>query len=62
MNKDQLKGRAKEAEGTIKEAAGKVTGKESLEQKGKLQKAAGKVQAGFGDIKNEFKKDKKPAS
>ncbi len=58
MNKDQIKGRIKEAEGAAKEVAGKVTGKDSLEQKGKLQKAAGKTQASFGDIKNDIKKDK----
>lgn len=58
MNKDQVKGRIKEAEGAAKEVAGKVSGKESLEQKGKLEKAAGKTQAGFGDIKNAIKKDK----
>ena len=58
MNKDQIKGRIKEAQGTVKETAGKVSGKEILEQKGKLQKAAGKAQAGYGDIKNDIKKDK----
>lgn len=58
MNKDQIKGRVMEAQGTVKEAAGKVSGKEILEQKGKLLKAAGKAQAGYGDIKNDIKKDK----
>jgi uncharacterized protein YjbJ (UPF0337 family) len=58
VNKNQVKGRVEETMGTIKEAAGKVTGNESLEQKGKLQKVAGKVQAGYGDIKNDIKKDK----
>jgi uncharacterized protein YjbJ (UPF0337 family) len=57
VNKNQVKGRVEETMGTIKEAAGKVTGNESLEQKGKLQKVAGKVQAGYGDIKNDIKKD-----
>jgi uncharacterized protein YjbJ (UPF0337 family) len=58
VNKNQVKGRVEETMGTIKEAAGKVTGNESLEQKGKLQIVAGKVQAGYGDIKNDIKKDK----
>jgi uncharacterized protein YjbJ (UPF0337 family) len=58
VNKNQVKGRVEETMGTIKEAAGKVTGNERLEQKGKLQKVAGKVQAGYGDIKNDIKKDK----
>lgn len=58
MNKDQVKGRIKEAEGAAKEVAGKVTGKESLEQKGKLEKAVGKTQASYGDIKSDIKKGK----
>ena len=58
MNKDQVKGRIKETKGTVKEVTGKVTGKKSLEQKGKLQKTVGKSQAGYGDIKNDIKGDK----
>jgi len=58
MNKDQIKGRIKKAKGAVKETAGKVTGKEKLEQKGKLQKTAGKAQAGYGDIKRDIKKHK----
>ena len=56
MNKNQVKGHIKEAEGTVKKVAGKVTGNESLEAEGKLQEAAGKVQATYGDIKKEIKK------
>lgn len=58
MNKEQTKGRINEAKGAVKEAAGKVTGKESLEQKGKLQKAAGKAQAVYGDVKKEVRQAK----
>jgi len=58
MNKDQVKGRIKEAEGAVKEISGRSSGKDSLELKGKLQKAAGKAQAGYGDIKNDIIKDK----
>ena len=58
MNKDQVKGRIKETKGTVKDVTGKVTGKKNLEQKGKLQKAVGKAQAGYGDIKNDIKSDK----
>jgi len=58
MNKDQVKGRIKETKGTAKAVAVKVSGKESLEQKGNLQKAAGKVQAGYADIMNDIKNDK----
>jgi uncharacterized protein YjbJ (UPF0337 family) len=57
MNKDQLKGRVEEAKGSIKEAAGRVTGKPDLEDRGTLQKAAGKVQKNFGDVKQEVKNE-----
>jgi uncharacterized protein YjbJ (UPF0337 family) len=51
MNKHQFKGRIKEAEGTIIEATGRIIGNKSLEEKGRAQKTAGKVQAVYGDIK-----------
>ncbi|TCT22268.1 CsbD family protein [Thiobaca trueperi] len=57
MNKEQVKGRYEEAKGSVKEATGKVVGNERLEQKGKFQKNAGKVQAGVGDLKEEVKKE-----
>jgi uncharacterized protein YjbJ (UPF0337 family) len=56
MNKDQVKGRAKQTEGKVKEAAGKLVGNSKLEQKGKAENVVGKVQAAYGDIKNDIKK------
>lgn len=58
MNKDQIKGRLEEAKGIVKETAGKVSGKENLEQEGKEQQMDGKILAGFGDIKEDIKNDK----
>ncbi|HEX4883546.1 MAG TPA: CsbD family protein [Casimicrobiaceae bacterium] len=55
MNKDQVKGRVKEAKGTIKEVAGKLVGNESMEAKGKVEKTLGKAQAKFGDVKQDVK-------
>ena len=55
MNRDQVKGRLKEAKGKIKEAAGKLVGNEKLEQKGKAQKVLGEAQAKFGDVKKDVK-------
>lgn len=55
MNKDQVKGRINEAEGKAKEIAGKVFSKD-VENKGKLQNARGKVQAAYGDLKEDIKK------
>jgi uncharacterized protein YjbJ (UPF0337 family) len=51
INKDQVKGRVTEAEGKIKEVAGKLVGNEKLEDKGKVQKIQGEAQAAFGDLK-----------
>lgn len=61
INKDQVKGRAKEAEGKIKEISGALVGNESLEAKGKVQKNLGKAQAKYGDIKQDVKDATKPA-
>lgn len=55
MNKDQVEGRVEEAKGKIKEGAGKVTGNESLEGEGLADQAAGKVQKGYGDTKEDVK-------
>jgi uncharacterized protein YjbJ (UPF0337 family) len=55
MNKNQVEGRLKEAQGTVKEVAGKVVGNKNLEYRGKIDKAVGKVQAGLGDIKEDIK-------
>ena len=61
MNKDQVKGRVKEAEGKIKEVAGKLVGNETMEAKGKVQRVLGKAQAKFGDVKQDVKDANKRA-
>ena len=55
MNKDQAKGRIDEAKGKVKEVAGKIIGNKDLEQKGIIQNSGGKVQAGYGDLKQDVK-------
>jgi uncharacterized protein YjbJ (UPF0337 family) len=55
MTKDQVKGRVKHREGTVKEAAGKLIGNEKLQHKGAVQKIVGKAQAAIGDTKEELK-------
>lgn len=52
MHKDTVTGAAKEATGSIKEAAGKVTGNERLQAEGTAEKVAGKIQKGVGDLKD----------
>jgi uncharacterized protein YjbJ (UPF0337 family) len=50
MNKDQVKGRVKEAEGKLKESPAKNVAK--LEEKGKF-KVLSLAQAEFGDVKKD---------
>jgi uncharacterized protein YjbJ (UPF0337 family) len=56
MNKDQVKGRIEKAKGKVKELAGRIVGNRTLEQKGRIGKALGRVQAGYGDLKDDLKK------
>jgi len=56
MNKDQVKGRAEEAAGKVKEVTGRIIGDKEMEVEGKAQKSGGKLLAGYGDIKEELKK------
>ena len=55
MNKDQVVGKVKQVEGDVKETIGKVVGDKSMENNGKAQNIAGKVQQGYGDIKADLK-------
>jgi len=52
MHKDTIKGAAKDAAGSIKQAAGKATGNERLEAEGAAEKTMGKVQKGVGNLKD----------
>jgi len=56
MNKDQVKGDIKKAKGQVKETAGKVLGDKDMADRGTIQNAAGKLQKGYGDLKEEVKK------
>jgi uncharacterized protein YjbJ (UPF0337 family) len=55
MNKDRIEGSATQAKGKVKEVAGKVTGDTKLENEGKADKAAGKIQNTVGGIKDTIK-------
>lgn len=58
MNKDQVKGRIKGTRGKIKEVTGNILGNKRLELKGKVENVSGKIQAGYGDLKEDLKKEK----
>lgn len=56
MNKNQVKGHAKEAKGKVKEVAGKLIGDKRMEYKGKAEKQGGKAEAKYGGFKRDTKK------
>lgn len=51
MNKDQIKGKAKDIGGKIQEEAGKVVGSSEQQVKGLNKQVEGKVQEKVGDLK-----------
>jgi uncharacterized protein YjbJ (UPF0337 family) len=58
MNKDQVKGRAKEIKGKVKEIAGRTVGNPRVEAEGDDDQLIGKVQKTYGDAKNEASKSR----
>ena len=55
MNKDQVKGRAEQVKGSVKETTGKAVGNPKLQSEGQVDKATGKAQADYGDLKQDVK-------
>jgi uncharacterized protein YjbJ (UPF0337 family) len=53
MNRDQVKGRAKEVAGKAKKNAGRAVGSPKIEAKGLAKEAGGKIQKTVGDARNE---------
>jgi uncharacterized protein YjbJ (UPF0337 family) len=51
MNKDQVKGAAKDVVGKVQEEAGKVVGSKEQQIKGLSKQITGKAQKGHGDVK-----------
>ena len=56
MNKDQVKGVAKDVAGKVQEQAGKLVGSKEQQIKGLSKQISGKVQKGVGDIEDTLKK------
>ena len=50
MNRDQIKGTAKDVAGKVQRKAGEITGNTSQQIKGAAKQVEGKVQKGAGDI------------
>jgi uncharacterized protein YjbJ (UPF0337 family) len=60
MDREHVKGAADKAKGTIKEAAGKVSGDKELESEGKVDKAKGDLHNAAGNVKDAVKKVVRP--
>jgi uncharacterized protein YjbJ (UPF0337 family) len=57
INKDQVNGRVDEAKGNVKEITGKILNDKSMEVEGNVQKNVGKIQSGYGDLKQDIKQN-----
>jgi uncharacterized protein YjbJ (UPF0337 family) len=55
MNKDQVKGTAKDIGGKIQEGAGKLVGNKEQQAKGLINQVEGKTQKNVGDAKEVIK-------
>ena len=56
MNRNQVKGKAKDIAGKVQQKVGEVTGSKSQQVKGVAKQVEGKVQKGLGDA-NEALRD-----
>lgn len=52
MDKDRIKGALHQAKGSLKEAAGKMTGDKKTQAEGAVEKESGKVRSAIGGIKD----------
>ncbi|MDO8788182.1 MAG: CsbD family protein [Sulfuritalea sp.] len=55
MNKDQVKGMAKDVAGKVQEEAGKLVGSKEQHIRGLAKQISGKTQKGVGDVKETVK-------
>ncbi len=56
MNRDQVKGAAKDVAGKIQQKAGELTGNKTQQAKGAAKQVEGKVQKGVGNVKQALDK------
>lgn len=56
MNRNQVKGRVRQATGALKQMTGKLFGSKRLQAKGELKKSGGKIQSGYGDATDDAQK------
>ena len=58
MDKNRIEGAADKAKGSLKEAAGKMTGDSKLQAEGKMDKAKGAVKNAIGGAKDAMRNDR----
>jgi uncharacterized protein YjbJ (UPF0337 family) len=56
MNFDQVKGRIEEVKGAVKSVAGRLIGSRQWEREGRTQNTSGKVQAAYGDLREDIRR------
>lgn len=56
MDRDRVRGSAKQVVGGIREVVGKILGDQETESEGKAEKTAGKIQNAVGGLKDALKK------
>ena len=61
MNRDQVKGAAKNVAGKVQQKVGELTGNKSQQAKGAAKQVEGKVQKGAGNVEQSFDKSDKKA-
>ena len=59
MNKNQIKGSAKDFAGKVQEGAGKLVGSKEQQAKGLGKQVAGKAEKAYGDAKETIKEGQK---
>lgn len=59
MNKDQVKGAAKQIGGQVQQEVGKLTGDTSTRIRGHAKEIEGKLQKGLGDAKETVRHDER---
>jgi uncharacterized protein YjbJ (UPF0337 family) len=56
MNRDQVKGTAKDVAGRVQRKVGELTGNDRQQAKGAAKQVEGKVQKGMGNVEQAFDK------
>ena len=56
MNRDQVKGAAKDTAGKIQRKVGELTGNENQQAKGAAKQVEGKIQKGLGNVEQALDK------